>query len=257
MIRRRFLKATGLLATLPLIKGLATKHANAAAKDKEIYEWRIYTLTEDDSVLDDFYKNVLIPAYNRLGIKVGAFKLYDKKMPEQRFYLFVYPDISSYHKVKRNIWKDSAFKKEAQAFYDLSAPNPVYTEFESYLCEAFDKIPQLKMPDEDRTVFELRHYHSPNEEANQRKVRMFNVDEMDVFDKVGIHPVCYGEVLAGPHMPALMYLTWYKNKETHDEAWRAFGNHPDWHRIKDLPEYAYTATNNTNRVLVPLPYSQI
>ena len=27
---------------------------------------------------------------------------------------------------------------------------------------------------------------------------MFNKDEIDVFDKVGINSVCYGEVLAGP-----------------------------------------------------------
>ncbi|MDH6305466.1 hypothetical protein M2459_001919 [Parabacteroides sp. PF5-5] len=254
MKRRHFIKSAGLLATVPMANGMlpAATHVK-----KEIYDWRIYTLTTNDDVLDTFYREVLIPAYNRKKIKVGAFKLYEEKDLAQRFYLFVYPDITTYYNVKRTIWEDKTFRKAAQAFYDKSAVNPVYKEFESYLCEAFDKIPQLKMPDKDRGLFHLRHYWSPNEEANQRKVKMFNEAEMDVFDKVGIHPVCYGDVLAGPHMPALMYLTWYKDKATHDASWGAFGKHPGWLAIKDLPEYAHTATNNTNRILLPLDYSQI
>ena len=93
--------------------------------------------------------------------------------------------------------------------------------------------------------------------ANQRKVAMFNKDEIDVFDKVGINSVCYGEVLAGPIMPAVMYLTWYKDEPTRNAAWDKFRAHPDWQRIKNLPEYAYTATRNTSLFLSPLPYSQI
>jgi hypothetical protein len=256
MKRRHFMKTAGLLATVPVVKGIASVPAHTA-DGKEIYEWRIYTLTSDGTELDSFYKDTLIPAYNRKGIKVGAFKLYEEKDVPQRFYLFVYPDITTFHKVKKEIWDDTAFRKAAQSFYDKTAVTPVYKEFESYLCEAFDKIPQLKTPDKDRTLFHLRHYWSPNEEANQRKVKMFNEAEMAIFDKVGVHPVCYGELLSGPHMPSLMYLTWYKDKASHDASWAAFGSHPDWNAIKSLPEYAHTATNNTNRLLSPLVYSQI
>ena len=159
--------------------------------------------------------------------------------------------------MKRTIWNDTEFRKAAQPYFDKTAPNPAYFNFESFLCEAFDKVPSLLMPDKSRTMFELRTYHSPNEEANQRKVAMFNKDEIDVFDKVGINSVCYGEVLAGPIMPAVMYLTWYKDEPTRIAAWDKFRTHPDWQRIKNLPEYAYTATRNTSLFLSPLPYSQI
>ncbi|MDR0750545.1 MAG: NIPSNAP family protein [Tannerellaceae bacterium] len=257
MKRRHFMKAAGLLATVPMVEGIASVPPRTAG-GKEIYDWRIYTLTTPEgNELDSFYKDTLIPAYNRQGINVGAFKLYEEKDAAQRFYFFIYPDIATFHKVKHAIWDDDAFRKAAQPFYDKAAVSPVYKEFESYLCEAFDKIPRLKMPDKDRTLFHLRHYRSPNEEANQRKVKMFNEAEMAIFDKVGIHPVCYGEVLSGPHLPSLMYLTWYKDKESHDASWKAFGSHPDWHAIKDLPAYAHTATDNTNRILLPLAYSQI
>jgi hypothetical protein len=250
------MKAAGLLATVPVVKGIASIPARMAG-EKEIYEWRIYTLTSGGAELDSFYKDTLIPAYNRKGIKVGAFGLYEEKDVAQRFYLFIYPGIATFHKVKKEIWDDLVFRKAAQPFYDKTAAAPVYKKFESYLCEAFDGIPRLKTPDKGRTLFHLRHYRSPNEEANQRKVKMFNEAEMAIFDKVGVNPVCYGDVLIGPHMPSLMYLTWYKDKASHDASWAAFGSHPDWNAIKSLPEYAHTATDNTNRLLLPLDYSQI
>ncbi|GHT22109.1 hypothetical protein FACS189430_03380 [Bacteroidia bacterium] len=223
---------------------------------KEIYEWRIYTLTKDSAALDEFFQNALIPAYNRLGATVGAFKPFQPEKQAARYLLFVYPDLCTFHKAKKAIWKDEAFTKVAQPFYDSTAPNPLYTDFKSYLCEAFDKIPQMRQPDKDRTLFEFRHYHSPNEEANQRKIKMFNKDEIDVFDKTGINSVCYGEILAGSEMPALIYLTWYKDVPTHDEAWKNFVNHDDWKRISKLPEYAHTATRNVSVWLLPLDYSQ-
>ena len=39
------------------------------SNEKEVYEWRIYTLKESGvQTLDDFFQNTLIPAYNRQGI---------------------------------------------------------------------------------------------------------------------------------------------------------------------------------------------
>lgn len=257
MQRRDFMKLTGLLATLPAISAIAATDERTVSAKKQIYEWRIYTLEGDGNELDTFFRDTLIPAYNRKNIKAGAFVPYKKEEKERRFLLFVYPDIATYYKVKREIWEDAQFRKAAQPFYDKTAPNPAYYNFESFLCEAFDKIPTLLMPDKSRTLFELRTYHSPNEEANRRKVVMFNKDEIDVFNKVDIHSVCYGEVLAGPIMPAILYLTWYKDETTRNAAWDKFRTHPDWLRIKNLPEYAYTATRNTSLLLSPMPYSQI
>lgn len=192
------MKLTGMLATLAAIKGIAATSEKTAPSGKQLYEWRIYTLEGDADGLDDFFRDILIPAYNRKKIKAGAFVPYKKEGKKRRLLLFIYPDITTYHRVKRTIWNDTEFRKAAQPYFDKTAPNPAYFNFESFLCEAFDKVPSLLMPDKSRTMFELRTYHSPNEEANQRKVAMFNKDEIDVFDKVGINSVCYGEVLGRP-----------------------------------------------------------
>ncbi|MDR2920506.1 MAG: NIPSNAP family protein [Tannerella sp.] len=260
MKRRNFMKAAAALSVAPVVsQALPLENKLSFSKDKEIYEWRIYTLAGNGDLLDAFLKDTLIPVYNRKNIRVGAFKLYklQEEDKEQRHLLLIYPDITTYHQVKKTIWSDPDFRQNAQTFYDTTAPAPVYSNFESYLCEAFDKIPVLRKPEPERTLFELRIYHSPNEEANQRKVKMFNMGEIDVFDKVGINSVFYGEILAGPRMPALLYLTWYKDEETRNKAWKEFGSHPEWKRMAALPEYAYTATNNQSIFLSPLPYSQL
>ncbi|MDR2967971.1 MAG: NIPSNAP family protein [Tannerellaceae bacterium] len=256
MKRRNFVKAAGALALCSSLKAHASITSASAGK-KEIYEWRIYTLTGEAAALDRFYEETLIPAYNRKKVKVAAFAPQKAGEKVMRYFLLIYPDIATYYDVKNEIWEDKTFRSKAQAFYDQTAPSPVYSNFETYLCEAFDKIPVHRTPDSNRTLLELRIYWSPNEEANQRKMNMFNNEEIDLFDKVGINSVCYGEILAGPRMPAITYLTWYKDEPTRNEAWKKFGSHPDWQRMSKKPEYAHTATNNQSIFLLPLSFSQL
>jgi len=245
-----------LILISTLMFACCSSEKEAEVSKKQIYEWRIYTLTGDGAVLDDFFKETLIPAYNRRNISVGAFSLYNQEEKEQRYLLFVYPDIKTYNEVRQTIWSDKDFLNAARPFFESTAPNPVYSEYETYLCEAFDKIPEMRIPDKSRTLFEFRCYHSPNEDANLRKIKMFNVEEIDLFDKVGINSVCYGEILAGTHMPALIYLTWYKDEVTRNNAWNTFTKDPEWERIKSKPEYKNTATNNIAKLLSPTAYSQ-
>ena len=234
----------------------STSQGEACGVKKQIYEWRIYTLTGEGTVLDDYFEKALIPAYNRCDVSVGAFTLYNQEEKEQRYLLFVYPCLQTYNKVRQAVWNDPVFQSAARSFFEASAPDPAYSAYETYICEAFDKIPEMRIPDKNRTLFEFRLYHSPNEDANQRKIKMFNVEEIDLFDKVGINSVCYGEILSGTRMPALIYLTWSKDEATRNSAWAAFGAHPDWERMKSKPEYKNTATNNFVKLLSPLPFSQ-
>ena len=236
----------------------ARKDSESCCKlsDKEIYEWRIYTLTGDGAGLDAYFKDALIPAYNRCGVSVGAFSLFKEEENEQRYLLFVYPDLMIYNKVRQTVWSDADYQNAARSFFETSASDHAYTEYETYICEAFDKIPKMRMPDKNRTLFEYRCYHSPNEDANQRKIKMFNAEEIDLFDKVGINSVCYGEVLSGTHMPALIYLTWSIDEPTRNEAWATFSAHPEWKEMKGKQEYKNTATRNQVKLLSPLPYSQ-
>ena len=233
-----------------------TASAKKQSQKKEIYEWRIYTVTGNIAELDNFFEKTLIPAYKRQGVKTGAFTPLKKEEKEQRYLLFVYPDIATWLKAKKAIWDDKTFRSAAQPYFETTAKKPLYSGFESFVCEACDKIPQMRTPDKSRTLFEFRLYQSPNEEANQRKINMFNVDEIAIFDKVGVNSVCYGEILSGSRMPALIYLTWYKDEKTRNEAWDKFRENPEWKTMRALPEYANTTNNNISVLLSPMPYSQ-
>lgn len=272
MQRRNFIKAAGAFTAISAtgmaanLKSLASTEIApdsneillTAKSGKEIYEWRVYTLTGDGASLDDFLSDVLFPAYNRQKIKTGAFKPYKLKdgEPDRRHTLFVYPDIATCLKVKKSLWEDSKFIAASKPYFDATAPSPVYSDFESYLSEAFDKIPSHRLPDPSRGLFEIRIYHSPNEEANKRKVSMFNTEEIALFDKVKINSVLYGDIISGPNLPAIMYLTWYKDEETRSKVWADFVAHDDWKRMSKLPRYAHTATRNQSIFLTPLPFSQ-
>ncbi|MDR2913157.1 MAG: NIPSNAP family protein [Alistipes sp.] len=239
----------------------AQNATKATTAPKQIYEWKIYTLAKetDAARLDAFFSDALIPAYARHGIDVGAFATADAypEFPAGARYLFIaWPDMETYTRVSRSVRDDADFMRAAKSFFDASAPDPAYTNLETYLCEAFDGIPQLRRPDVKCELYEFRVYRSPNMEANERKIKMFESGEVQIFDESGIRSVCFGRTLAGPRMPSLTYLTAYENRTTRADAWSKFGSHPEWRRMSRLPEYAHTATDNTSRLLTPMPYSK-
>ena len=228
---------------------------------REIYEWRVYALAPgaDTELFDAFVRDALIPAYGRHGIEVGAFAPAEDypEFPAGARYLFLaWPDMDTYRRVSRSVREDAGFLAAGVGYFDASAPKPVYTALETYLCEAFDAIPRMRRPSAERGLFEFRVYRSPNAEANERKIKMFEQGEIAVFDETGINVVCFGRTLAGPRMPSLVYLTWHKDAPTRREAWDRFGKHPEWVRMRSLPEYAHTATDNLVRLLTPLPWSK-
>lgn len=257
MKRRNFIRLSALAGLLAGAKELKALSPQKAGQSKEIYEWRIYNLTGDATVLDNFYEKALIPALEKHHVRVGAFKQFKEEAERKQYYLLVYPSIDIFHKVQKSLWVDETFRTTAQGYFDLTAPNPVYSNFETYLSEAFDRIPKILTPEKYSTLYELRIYHSPNEDANRRKVRMFNVEEIDLFHNKGIKSVCYGDILAGPSMPALMYLTWNKDLASREEVWKVFGSSDEWKVMSKKPEYAYTATKVVSVFLTPLAYSQI
>ncbi len=227
----------------------------------EIYEWRIYTLAEgaDPALLDDFFRDVLIPAYERCGVAVGAFAPAGEypEFPAGARYLFMaYSDIETFHRVSRQVREDADMMAAGAGYFDASAAKPAYTKLETYLCESLAGAPKLHRPAASGGLFELRIYRSPNMEANERKIKMFENGEIAVFEQVGIDAIYYGRTLAGSRMPSLTYLTWYRDAAARNEAWAKFGVHPEWQKMRALPEYANTATDNLSRLLTPLPWSK-
>jgi hypothetical protein len=128
---------------------------------------------------------------------------------------------------------------------------------------AFAGMPKLERPTDAPTrIFQLRTYESPSEKTGLKKIEMFNTAEIAIFRKVGLHPVFFGQTLAGTKMPNLTYMLGFQDMEEGKANWKKFGADPDWQKLRALPEYMDKVILRskgaiTNLYLKPASYSQI
>lgn len=237
-----------------------TLNANPISPDeKDFYELKVFKLTGGGAKnqLKKYYTDAVIPFLNKRGAKVGAFGEYSLEDPPTIYILHAHKNPEEYWDAIQQMKSDNSFLNAAQEYFSLPAGQPVYERYETFLMEAFDTIPHFKMPEENRGLFELRTYESYNEDAGHRKVKMFNKEELPLFEKVGLHPVFFGQLLAGQFMPALTYMLWFEDMEQREENWGKFGASDGWNEMKGKPEYANTVSKVRKKFLVPLDYSQI
>ncbi|MFT4032983.1 MAG: NIPSNAP family protein [Siphonobacter sp.] len=252
MNRRSFVSKT-LLATA------ATQLRNPSA-DTELYEIRIYEMRTGipASYLEDYLKNALIPALNRLGSKqVGAFKEWSKSEPARIYVIIPYPSATAFGEAALKLKTDKTYQEASENYRTLTPEKAAFFRYKSSILRAFDGFPHLKAPDKQARIFELRTYEGYSEDAVKRKVSMFNDAEIKVFLNTGLHPVFFGEVIIGDSLPCLTYMLTFRDMEERDANWKAFSNDPDWKRISGLAEYANTVSRIQRIFLEPVSYSQI
>ena len=259
MERRDFIKASAIVAAASASGTAMASQSTPASGPKEIYEWKVYHFKNGGakSKIDGFYKEALIPFMNKKGVKVGAFGEYGQTEPPTIYYLVIYPSFAAYQAIKKELWKDDAFIQSSKKYFESTAELGTFTRYETYLLEAFDAHPKFRLPSKERGLFELRTYESNNEEAGQRKIKMFNSEELAIFDKAGLRSVFFGEILAGPQMPALIYMLEFKDMEERKANWKKFGESAEWNVLKNKTEFANTVSVVNKTFLTPLDYSQI
>ncbi len=258
MERRSFLKKSAAAAGTAITAGTLTA-ARVQSSLRDVYELRIYQLSGGGGVnqLRNYYKEAVIPFLEKRGAKVGAFSEYSKQEPPKIYILHAHKSPEDYWKSIHEMKTDPIFLQAAKSYTDLPASQPVFERYETLLMEAFAGLPHLKMPSKNRSLFELRIYESYNEDAFIRKVKMFNEDELPVFEQVGLHPLFFGELIAGSYMPALVYMLWFQDMEERDENWKKFGKSDKWNAIRVKEEYADTVSKVRRIFLIPLDFSQI
>ena len=115
--------------------------------------------------------------------------------------------------------------------------DPGYARSENMLLRAFAGHPQLRIPPATREghIFELRTYESNNEQTLRRKIDMFNGGETQIFQRVGLQPVFFGETLVGSRLPNLTYMLSYKDLATRESVWKAFEADSEWKKLRARP----------------------
>ena len=259
MNRRNFLQQSTLAAAgtsaLPFASTQATQPA------REYYELRVYELRNGGkrSVVDDYWKNAMIPALNALGVRnVGVFTEMGQSEPPKVYALLPYTSLDQWTQARQQLDQQPSYQNNSEAYFEKGTPeSPNFLRYESSLMLAFEGLPQMKVPDQQERLFELRTYESFDEDAARRKIDMFNKEEFSIFDATGLHTVFFGETLIGDQLPQLTYMLVFDDMAERDQNWAAFLKHPDWQRASQLPEYADTVSRIDRTFLVPTSYSQV
>jgi hypothetical protein len=260
MKRRSFLKNSALAAGAASMVIPSLGSTSAPSFNKSLFELRIYHISRANNarnLLEQYFKEALIPFLGKHNLKLGAFTDYGMEEPVKLYVLISYPDPAQIIPVRDDMNTDEVYLKAAAGYNSIRAQDAVFTRYETFLLEAFDRWPSLTAPAEKKGLFELRTYESAAEDAGRRKIAMFNDEEIAIFLKVGLQPVFFGKILAGQYMPALTYMLGFKDMADRDAAWGRFSTSDDWKRTSAKPEYADTVSNIYKTFLLPVDYSQI
>jgi len=239
-----------------------------AASDKKTekqmyYELRTYTLkdTNQQRMVEDYFKLAAIPALNRLGVKnIGIFTEL-KPEGQSKLYAFIpYKSISEFESVAEKLEQDKVYLTAGAAYLNAAATAPAYERIESSLLKAFAHMPGVELPGQAPRIFELRRYEHATEAAGKKKLEMFNdAGEIDIFKRLGFKPVFFGETIIGENRPNLIYMVTFDDEEAQGKHWKSFGSDPEWKKVSANPDYADAklVSKITSTKLKPADFSQI
>jgi hypothetical protein len=241
--------------------------AQANPPKQEFYEIRIYQLSnaEQENRMDAYLKDALVPALHRAGVnKIGVFKpIGNDTAAVRKIYLLIpYKSLNDLDALDSKLEKDQAYSTAGADYIGTAHDKPAYARFSKIILKAFSghpviTEPKLTAPRKER-VYELRSYEATTEKLYKKKVDMFvKGNEIAIFDDLKFNAIFYGEVLAGTAMPNLMYMTSFDNKQSRDEHWKAFGDHPDWKKLLADKQYENTVSHIDITFLYPTDYSDL
>jgi hypothetical protein len=228
------------------------------------YQIKIYHFknkTQEDR-LDNYFQNAYIPALHKAGVKnVGVFKLIKQDSLDRKIYVFIpYRTWDALENTDQKLLKDQQYLDAGKDYLDAAYNNAPYVRIETIVLRAFPGAPEPAVPNltakkADR-VYEMRSYEGATEKLHASKFRMFNVgDEMSIFKKYDFNAVFYSEVIAGSHMPNLMYMTTFNSMDDNKAKWKLFGSDPKFVALGKMPEYQHNVSKGESFFLRPTDYS--
>ena len=237
----------------------------ACAEERQLIEIAIHHFRNKESAerFDRMMQNAALPVMKEQGIgPVGVFQVADSKILDDNDRVTITPFNSMEEKLRlrKAFVAATGFWDNAKDYLMQEPGNPATERIEKMLFESFEGMPKLKVPGEPGEAprrFELRTYKSENEIQGLLKVQMFNEGEMDLFEKVGLQAIFYGEALAASDLPQLTYMLVHDDEETQKKTWKTFIEHPEWKTLKNEEQYKVIKLTITKHMLTATDYSQI
>jgi hypothetical protein len=239
----------------------------AAEPARQYYRLSVYHFkdSQQEKMLDQYFSGALLPALHRMNIvSVGVFKsLANDTASDKKIYVFIpFNSAGEVQQLNDDLLKDKTYQAAGQEYINAVFSAPPYTRIETIILYAFPLAPRLQLPGlksaKNERVYELRSYESATDKIFQNKMKMFNDgDEVGLFKRLGFNAVFYSEVIAGPRMPNLMYMTTFENRDDREKHWKAFSDDAQWKKLSGLPEYQNNVQHADIIFLRPTDYSDI
>jgi hypothetical protein len=243
---------------------LLTSLAYGQQSERYFYQLKIYHLKDkaQEKRVDQFLQTAYVPALHRAGIEqVGVFTPVEEGEAGPLIYVFIpFRSLDEFQNLSQVLAQDQQFLASGSDYLYAPYDKVPYDRIESILLHAFTGMPAPAVPElpasKSERVYELRSYEGPTEKYYATKVRMFiEGDELSIFDRLGFNAVFYAEVLSGPRMPNLMYMTSFNNMAERDAHWEAFNNDAAWKKLKAIEEYQHSVSKADIILLHPTAYS--
>jgi hypothetical protein len=237
-----------------------------AQKNKQVYyeviRYQVVNNAQMDK-LENYWKEAAIPAFNRLGSGlVGVFKPQFGAHGLDLFVVIPHNSLQSYAVAWDKLAADKDYQKVGASFINRPKEDAVFFRYSTSLLKAFSHMPKTEIPahikGKGSRIFEMRTYESHSRHDSKMKIEMFNEGgEIALFRETGLHPVMFGETIAGKGMPNLVYILGFENMAERDNNWPKFVNSEGWKNMKDIPKYKTTVSGITDVILKPTSYSQM
>ncbi len=236
-----------ILFFLVLIFSSLFSNGQNNSKAKGYYQIIVYNFAtaEQQRVIDEYIKTAYIPALHRNKISnVGVFTpiLNDTAISKKLFVIIPLKSFEQAALLTDKINKDEQYLINSKDYKEAVYSNPPFQRIENILLEKFVLAPFFNLPkltgSKANRIYELRSYESATEKLFANKVEMFNEGgEIDLFKKLNFNAVFFAKVIAGSHMPNLMYMTSFENIADREAHWKSFVASEEWKKISNMPYY--------------------
>ena len=252
------------LRLVSLVLLFSVSSSFAVAEEQQLIQIRIYKLLSKQKA-DDFDRmmKAAIPLLEEAGAEqIGVFERQNADVSDEewRFVIVPYKSGDAFLNFAKRFQLNPEFGAIAKDYLQTEKSDPAYSRIESSLLRSFTGMPRLKVPgsgEGKKRIFELRIYESHSELKGKAKIKMFNEGEIQLFEKVGLDAVFYGEAVIANNLPNLTYMLVHDDEAAQKASWKRFIEHPEWAEMKAIEEYKDTVSKIVKHMLVATDYSQI